>query len=254
MRRVIGLMLALTAAGAAGLASSAQSMVAVTEDTYPPYNSIVDGQPQGGSVDFIRAILREAGLESVPVLSFPWARAYEMAQGAQPVIIFSMARTATREKLFKWGGIVGPYDVFMYALRTRGDIVVETLDDARNYLSGTTRNDARELYLLSKGFSLGQHIDSGTDNPTNLRKLMAKRIDLWPIAELVAIETTKSLGFEYSGLVKAFALPEISNGLWFACSLGTPDEVVARLQAAHAKLVKNGSYAAIWRKYGVSVN
>ena len=55
---------------------------------------------------------------------YPWARAYQVAQDAPNVLIYSTGRNDQRENLFKWVGVIAPFDVYLYRLKSRPDIKV----------------------------------------------------------------------------------------------------------------------------------
>jgi len=166
-----------------------------------------------------------------------------------------MGRTPEREAKFKWVGVVAPYDVYLFSLNSRKDIHIKTLDDAKKYKSGTTQNDAREQYLIKKGFKVGDHIDNSATNAQNLEKLLINRIDLWPIAELVAKQIVKDKGMDPDKtLAKSFHIIDLSSdGLYMAFSLSTSDEVVKKFKDGLAKIKKDGTYQRILKKYNIKM-
>ena len=74
------------------------------------------------------------------------------------ILIYSIGRSPEREKLFKWIDIISPYEVYFYKLKSRKDISIKNLEDAKKYRIGGVNNDIRTQYLLGKGFSKDSNI------------------------------------------------------------------------------------------------
>jgi polar amino acid transport system substrate-binding protein len=229
-------------------------MLNIVTEEYPPYNYTQNGKVTGVSTEVVEAVLEVSGLKG-KIAVYPWKRAYVMAENDPNTLIYSMGRTPEREAKFKWVGVVAPYDVYLFSLNSRKDIHIKTLDDAKKYKSGTTQNDAREQYLIKKGFKVGDHIDNSATNAQNLEKLLINRIDLWPIAELVAKQMVKDKGMDPDKtLAKSFHITDLSSdGLYMAFSLSTSDEVVKKFKDGLAKIKKDGTYQRILKKYNIKM-
>ncbi|MBP7563108.1 MAG: transporter substrate-binding domain-containing protein [Candidatus Cloacimonetes bacterium] len=82
---------------------------------------------------------------------------------------------------------------------------------------------------------------------------MINRIDLWPIAELVANQMVKDKGMDPDKtLAKSFHITDLSSdGLYMAFSLSTSDEVVKKFKDGLAKIKKDGTYQRILKKYNI---
>ena len=111
--------------------SHAQNITLVTEN-YPPFQIKESGKPpQGFAIELVEAMKKYAGInEKIEV--YPWARAYNMALIKPNTFIFSLARTKEREDLFKWIGDYFMATTAIYALKSRTDIVITSLEDAKN--------------------------------------------------------------------------------------------------------------------------
>ncbi len=55
-----------------------------------------NGRITGLATEVLQAVLKEGNIQSMP-----WARACELAQGPETVLIYSITRTPAREKLVK---------------------------------------------------------------------------------------------------------------------------------------------------------
>ena len=160
----------------------AQTLTIYTEE-FPPYNFTQKGRITGVSTEIVKQVLARAGFKS-KIISLPWSQSYEIAQKKENALIYSISRRRNREKLFKWIGVLTPSTYSVFGLNDRSDVNVKTLEDLKRYKIGTTINDARESYLLGKGFTLSDFDRVGGDNAhfENLKKLIYaikyfKRVD-----------------------------------------------------------------------------
>ncbi len=209
----------------------------VTEHS-PPLQYAEGGKVFGPAVDIVEAVLREAGL-AWRIQAMPWARAYKTATTQPDVLIFSISRTREREPLFTWVGPIVPIRYGLYALRSRQDIVVGSLEDAKRYLTGVVNQDVRHQYLLGQGFPEGKQ--SGlfpvSDQELNYRMLFAGRIDLIAMGNLACL----SGRVECSKLRKVVDLEALDSGLYMAFSRGSHPGWVDRVRSAFASLRDSGA-------------
>jgi polar amino acid transport system substrate-binding protein len=151
----------------------------IVTEHWPPYHYLSeDGKLQGSTSDTIKQIIVKAKLEtSIDVLS--WSKAYDIALHRPNTLIFSIVRTPERENLFDWYcPIAEPLEISMFKLRTRNDIKINELSDAKRFTLGVVRNDYANQFLQANGFSVGQNLLESTDEFANLRQLLSGRIDL----------------------------------------------------------------------------
>ncbi len=239
----------------AGLAGFAQLAVAVDEirivtEELPPYNMTEDGRVTGMSTEVVQAVLEEIGVQA-SIQSMPWARAYDIAQNAENVLIYSITRTAQREKLFKWVGVIAPTHWFLFSLPDK-QIQLDHLDDARQFQTATVQKDAGEQYLEANGFTVGKNLQSSNKYKHNYAKLKAGRVDLWVSNELNARYLIRQAGDDpATTVVPVLSLPDLGgdDGLHMAFSLQTADTLVERFRQGLQAIRSNGTYDAIARKW-----
>lgn len=222
----------------------AQPITVVTEE-YPPYN-FLDSQKRisGMATEVVEAVLKRARLDYKMAL-YPWARAYQLAQDAPNVLIYSIGRSAQRESLFKWVDVIAPYDVSLYRLKSRSDIQVTQLADARRFRIGAVRDDVRAQYLKKEGLKP----DLVNDDSANVKKLATGRIDMFPIDAFGMVALYRREGIDPRTVVKVIQLDALSAGLYMAFSRQTPDDVVHTCRTALAGIKKDGTFERIRVKY-----
>jgi polar amino acid transport system substrate-binding protein len=222
---------------------------AVTEEL-PPYNMMEDGALTGLGTEVVQAVMKEAGVQA-PIKVMPWARAYDMALNEEGVMIYSIARTPQREKLFKWVGVIAPVRWALLAQPGR-HWSIKRLEDARKYQVATVNEAVGEQYLINQGFELGKNLQSSAKYSQNYDKLKLGRVDLWIANELNAAYICRSAGDDpTTALVRVLTLPDLAKdgGLYLAFSPQTPDATVERFRKALDTLRHNGVYDALQKKW-----
>lgn len=228
----------------AAVSSAAQDIKIVTED-FPPYNYEEKGEVTGLSTKIVRAVLKEAGMDC-NISLYPWARSYNMALEQENVLIYSILRISEREKLFKWVGEIAVSEMYFFKLKERADIQITSLDDAKKYVIGVTRETAPHQYLLNKGFEL-KEVDSRDE--LSIRKLVNRRIDLMPYYGIPFVYKVKGLGYDPEQFEKVYFLKDASEKLYMAFGAKTSDSIVEKFRKALEKIKADGTYGRILKEY-----
>lgn len=215
--------------------AAAQTVRAVTEAT--TYTYLRDGRVSGPATQLVETALHNAGIDH-QINLYPWARAYDMAAKEPNVLIFLIARTPAREPLFKWAGEFMTIRYHLYKLKERQDIVVKTLEDARQYSTGVLRDDVRHQYLLSKGFT---KLVVSSENLDNFRRLVNGQVQLVPMPESDVAQACAQTAVDCNRLERVYTLDEITSSVYMAYSRSTPDAIVKRTRVAFDKLKADGA-------------
>ena len=226
--------------------SLAEEIKAVTED-WPPFNYEKDGQLVGLSTEIVRVTLNGAGIQA-DFQIFPWARAYKMAVNDKNVLIYTITRTAEREKQFKWIGPLTTKRDILVARKGSG-IKIDSLEDAKKVKSiGTLRDDTREHLLKSLGFT---NLEPVSDEQLNAKKLVLGRIDLWTY-KIPGLRTVCELaGVDYNEVEEVYHLREINLDIAF--SKKTSDSIVQRWRNAFNDMVADGTIMNIRKKWNMKL-
>ncbi len=222
--------------GFAGLHAAAQTIQGVTETT--PYTFLRGDRVEGSVTEVVEKTLQAAQLNDFQIRLYPWARAYDMALKEPNVLIFLIARTAAREHQFKWAGEIMKIQYHLYRLKSRGDVTVSQLEDARRYTIGVMRDDVRQQYLQSKGF---QKLAVSAQWSDNFAKLIKGQVDLVPLTEDDAASLCSVARFDCKQLDRVLTLEEASTGLYMAYSKSTDDAIVQKTRNAFDKLKADGT-------------
>ena len=222
-----------------------QTLTVVIEE-YPPYNfqDTRKNKISGMGTEVVEEILKRTKLNYTLGI-YPWARAYQIAQDAPNVLIYSIGRNDKRESLFKWVGVIAPYDVYLYRLKSRTEIKVNNIEGVKQYKIGAVRDDVRAQYLDQAAVPL----DLVIDDSANAKKLASQRIDMFPIDELAMVALYQREGLDPHSVVKVFKLEALSAGLYMAFSKQTPDDLVRKCRVALAEIKRDGTFDRIRVKY-----
>ncbi|MBF0442065.1 MAG: transporter substrate-binding domain-containing protein [Oligoflexales bacterium] len=226
----------------------------VYTEQFPPYNFTEGNKVTGVSTEIVETVLKTAGF-TYEIKVITWPKALETVKTTPGTLLYSTGRSKEREPLFKWVGPIVPKTNSVFALTSRSDIKVEKLDDLKKYKIGTTKDDFREQYLITKGFKLNEHLFSvggAEPNSWNLKKLISSNIDLWPMPDAVAHYLLKKENIDAKTIRRVIYLDEINgDGYFIAVNKSVPDETVAKLKDSLDSLKKKGVLQDIWKKYGL---
>ncbi len=215
---------------------------------YPPFEFTDENATINGfSVELLRAILNKSEIKET-LKVYPWKRAYTMAVKEKNTLVFSTTRHPERESLFHWVGPIISRATYLYKLRTRTDIHVTKLEEAKVYQVGAVRGFASEQDLFDAGFEIGKNLQNVTRPIQNVRKLFAGRIDLVASEEFPILYYVKQLGHRPDELVRVLEF-KFSGDFYYAFNINTDKNLVERFQNAFDKVKAEGIYDEIIAKY-----
>jgi polar amino acid transport system substrate-binding protein len=220
----------------------AHELTVISEDN-PPFNFIKEGVFTGSSTEVVREIMRRLDLRAkIQVLT--WARAYQLALNQPNVVLFSTARTAERENLFHWVGPIYRVRFGFYARRGVGPYLTCLADAKKVTAIATYKDDVREQLLKTLGFT---NLDSSKSPASNLKKLLAGRVDLWLYSNLGVPSVARQIGIDPAEV--ELVLPFKDINVYIAVSKGTPRVVVDQWQAALDAMKREGRFEEISKQW-----
>ena len=232
---------------ASGLSIARAAPLVLLTENMPPFNMSVSGTNYardegvtGISSDILRAVCERAEVECQQILRFPWQRVYQQTLDDAGYGVFSTARTAERESLFKWVGPISRYDWVLFA-KSDSPIQLASIEDARQYRIGGYKGDAKTQFLLDRGIE----VQAALRDAENVRKLNKDQIDLWIASSQAGPLTARQEGVDSLKVVQHLN----SVDLYLALNLQTPDELVQKLQSARDALRAEGALKGIEARY-----
>jgi polar amino acid transport system substrate-binding protein len=229
-------------------ASLFSEKIKVVTEEMGPYNYSENEKVMGFSTEIVREVLKRADIDyEISIRS--WEESYEVALNDSNVMIYSIGRTALREPLFKWVGIVAKFEVYFGKLKSRTEVKINSLEDAKKYKIGVVKDDLRHQFLLKEGFrNQLVLVDNDGDNIENLFK---RKIDAFPADKLVAYHTAHKKGYAFKDIEKAFFIPDVSLDLYIAFGKKSSDVIVEKCMKALSGIKRDGTYKKIKSKYDI---
>jgi len=212
-------------------------------EEFPPINFSEAGEARGLAVDVVQEIQRRLQLAQ-PIEFSPWARAYREIQLGGETALFSMARTAGRERLFKWVGPVVTFYSSIYA-PARGGVRLRSMDDAKRAKAVLV---VRDWYTSEELKQLGfRNLVSVVDPPAAIRMLLAKRADYFATERLSMPKIMAQAGIAEDALEIVYSYASAEG--YIAFSLDTPDPIVKAWQQELDAMKRDGSFARIYKRW-----
>lgn len=239
-------LLILTAAFSVG--ANAEKFTFVTEDLPPLQIEHINEKPTGALVDLIELLIQETQLDA-EIKIYPWARSYDLAMTTPNTFIFSMLRSEAREKQFHWVGKLFTIRSYLAALKTRNDIIINDIEDAKHYTVGSIRHDLAEDYLLQKGFEPEKNLYVSAKYPVLWNMLYSKRTDIAFTNSIVWKYEIEKAGLNPSKLKLVYEVPDFASDLYLAASLSTNKEVINKLKLGLESIKADGRYDNIMKKW-----
>ncbi|WP_348772730.1 transporter substrate-binding domain-containing protein [Pseudoalteromonas sp. MMG005] len=234
----IGVMLRIVLIGLCCFFANANEVqLQVVTEEWVPYNfTNAKGEIDGRATHKVREILADANI-SYEIRSYPWARSMKLAKTKKNTMIYSIYRTPEREPSFLWAcPLLQPVKEYLFKLKTRKDIQLNSLDDAKKHLISVVRGSVSNEFLIKNGFENGKNIDITADPSSSPRKLLAGYTDLIMTTEYTAFESMKKLGVSFDQIEIALEVTNTNNNR--ACLAFSPSsdmELVEQVRAALAR-------------------
>jgi len=227
-------------------ASSAERVVTAASDPWPPFTD-PDHPNQGLSLEVVRAALGTEGYE-VTMRFVPWARAEEGARQGVYDIVPNAWMTAERERIFFFSE---PYvENRIVFIRRKGEpFKYDGLESLKGFVVGVIRGYGyEESFLQASGFVR----EEASDFLTNIRKLLAGRIDMTLEDEMVARRLLAEGGGEYAEKIEFVAEPLVVKNLYVVCGLSNPRhrEIIEAFNGGLRSIRADGTYDKIMFSYG----
>lgn len=212
-------------------------------DEYPPYNYFDENaQLTGISIDILHELRRRSGVE-VTLTPMAWPKAYGQALHKPNILLIDVARSKRREKLFTWIGKVGNFTVYLYKLRKREDIRLQSLEDAMSLRVGGVKRYDTTVWLRQQRVPILELIY----NWQGLSMLQLGHLDLMPYEEIALAYDAARLNYPVRDFVKAMKIRELS--IEFALSQGSDPETAKRLRQHFEAMRKDGTIQRIYDQY-----
>ncbi len=194
------------------------------------------GSFSGRGIAMLNRLAKHAGLAEPQFEQTVTARALLDASTRPGTCAVGMGRSPDREALFQWAGPISRAELVLLA-RADDPRSLTSLTDVRNLTIGVIRNSVAAQQLRTHNLQL----EEVADDATNLRKLQAKRIDLWAANAFVAKEELRNAVPPPPRTVLSFGLIET----FIACHPQLDEALMSSIRQAVATLTREGAFSTI---------
>lgn len=213
---------------------------------YPPFQVIDEKKGHSGfSVELFKEIVKLTQIE-VEYIPVPWVRALKIVAEQPNSLLFTMAKTPEREKLYTWVDTIYLVDEGVFALNDREDITINTLDDVHKYSIALPRGDVSITTLNI----FPDHTDDAyivEHQEQCIKMLNLRRVDLNYNNNIGFFVAAKMLGFNPSQFKQVFVTRQTEMGI--AANKNTHPESLRKIRQAIITLKENGVYAKLERTW-----
>ena len=211
----------------------------VLTENYPPLTYMKEGAIKGYGADVVSAIQKLLGTE-FPIELHMWEKAYELALNEPNILLFTMEKTAEREKLFQFVGPLGANTAWFY-VPAGSKIEIKDLDAARKLNAiATTTNWFTEQELIKLGF---ENLKSMADPIETIHMVLKGKVDASVYTDLTLPQLAKEAGVAPNELKPALEL--MRSEYFLAFSAKTDPEIVKAWSEAFNKLQESGELKSI---------
>ncbi len=208
-----------------------------------------NGKIEGIDVDVVRAIMDEIGIPYQIQLIEATARGVHMAKKGEADMLIAKAFEEERTEYLVYPQESYRKAVWKFFMRKEdeGKIQFESYDDVRHLTIGATQN-----YAYSKEFwEAGLTLDVITRNDFQMKKLLAKRTDLFPNMVVNTLQRAKLEGFDdkISMLPKPVATLLLYNTFTVNSTYPDKEKIQAEYDRVARKLKDNGTIQMIMERY-----
>jgi len=246
-RRTCLALTALLGSLPAKAAATAERGLAGFTENLAPLNYQDETGPQGFSVELLRQMATAAGLP-LTLQVLPWVRAVQMAEIEPTSVLFSLTRTPEREAQFQWVGPIAQRRILIYKLASRTDLRLAQLSELGSMRIGVVRDSAADRQLQATGLKPGAQLELGLDDATNVRKLLAGRMEFVALLDWAAAWNMRQLNLPYATLQPVME-QDASRSYWYGLRPDADPAIVRRLQAELDAIKRDGRYERLRQRY-----
>ena len=206
---------------------------------YPPFQVLDEEKGHTGfSVELFKEIVKLTKIE-VEYIAVPWVRAQKIVAEQANSVLFTMAKTPEREKLYTWVDTIYLVNEGVFALNDRKDIAINSLEDVHKYSIALPRGDVSITTLnIPPNHSDDTYIVEHQEQC--IKMLNLSRVDLNYNNDVGFFVAAKMLGFNPEKFKQVFITRQTELGI--AANKNTNLEILNKIREAMLTLKENGVY------------
>jgi len=216
-----------------------------------PYNFTSDsGEIIGINVDIVKALLNNSKIK-YEINLYPWTRAYKKTLSYENNGLISTARTPNREDMFKWVGPLSSGQGYLYKLKSRDDIQIKSLDDAKKYSVAIVRGGVYQNLFESLGFKVGENLMPFSYSKQYFQPFLLGKVDLILGSDIVLPYILQKIGINIDLVEPAVKMID-TKGNYLALNKNISDDLVEKLNDELQKMKDSGEFQKIIDSYNLN--
>lgn len=210
--------------------SDNEQLQVVTEMS-PPYQTLLQNEVSGSATKIVKNLLSASNL-SATFSMYPWARAYNKAISEPNTLIYSIAKSDTRNQLFHWLIPVVQYKFGLVALRDRIDLDITDLKELSHFVLAVQRDDIAHHWAIKQGLEEGNQLIVCSDIGCSWQLLLNKRVDF--IVESPELIDSMLIQYDLPVTLAKYviAIPELELSGYLAANKNIETGILDKLRLA----------------------
>lgn len=209
--------------------------VDIYTEEFPPYQTLIaPGKVGGIATNIVEEVMTAAKLP-YRIHLLPWFRSTTNVTKYKNSLIYSLARTEERESKFYWIVPLCSIDVSFYRLSERDNVIVNSLEDAKQYVVAVAAGQPSEAFLLHHGFTLDKNLVVLASHEQGAGMLEKGRIDLLFGAEQFFKGVVANLKLE-GHWQSIYKVEELSRRTYLAASIESDKDFIAQIEQSYKSI------------------
>ncbi|MEP1444545.1 MAG: transporter substrate-binding domain-containing protein [Paraglaciecola sp.] len=206
---------------------------------YPPFQVIDNKNGHTGfSVELFKEVLDLTDIDA-NIIAVPWVRALEFVTQQSNSLLFAMAKTPERDKLYTWVDTIYMVNEGVFARKDRTDIHIDSLEDVHQYSIALPRGDV-SVSTLNISSQPSEDVYIVEHQEQCIRMLAINRVELNYNNDVGFFNAVKSYGLEASQFKQVYITKRTELGI--AANKNMDAKIIAKIREALKTLKQNGVY------------
>lgn len=201
-----------------------------------------NGVPRGVLYDMMLDLRSRTG-HAGPVMGVPLRRELVLLNGT-PGSVGTLARSPALENRYRWLCKLWEDRILLVA-SAASKVGIATLEEARALRLGVVMGSPSEELARTLGFA---HVEPAVSSAANAGKLARGRIDVWMVAQSIAVHEQRQLGPAALQLRLGAVLQPVH--VYLAGARDMDSASAAKWDSACAAMQNDGTHARILQQYG----
>ena len=170
-----------------------------------------------------------------------------MAFNEKNTFIYTINRTEKRESLFKWIGPILSKETSLFKLKTRADIKIETIEDAKKYTTAVILGHSLTTKLVDQGFKEGKELVTTPNKEKQIKVFLKGHTDLITGNQYTIFRSLKAHGRSIDEVEPVLLMTK--KGYYLGANKETDEQLIIKLEAANKKIQASNLIPELIDKY-----